>query len=144
MRTTVLFVALMVICSGVTFAQDVPVVTANMVEISFDAVGFVLAESYVSNIEMLTGAVTAEHINHSRRGDLNIWEGQLGVPFEDQKVRFVIDTNIFPAGVRRYQVRFKFAVESPVGSGNYIYSPVTEPSPEEKLIGKPKKPVRTE
>lgn len=131
--------------SGVGEAQApafVPAVNPDMIEISFDGVMFADASIYVSDIAISTGIAAGNHIYHARRGTIIHFEGQLGTPYSDEKVEWLLDTGLIPSFDHKFYVRFRFGVEEPIGSGQYIVSPMSDASEVVKLTGRPGKPRR--
>lgn len=128
---------------SVAIAQTiVPVVDPEMIEISFDGIAFSDSTDYVSDITVIIGTVTGEHGQNTKRGNPNLWAGQIGYPYDEYIVLCNVDTGLIPVVERRYYIRWQFKVETYFESGIYSTSVFSEASDAVRLIGKPGKPNR--
>lgn len=145
MRRLLFAIAVLLVLVSATNTQEpafVPTVLPEMIEISFDGSLYQDASAYVSGIVISTGAAAGNHVYHARRGSIIHFEGQLGTPYETEKVEWLLDTGLLLSGDHKFYMRFQFGVEEPISSGQYITSPMSDASEVVKLIGRPGKPRR--
>lgn len=134
------FILLLILITTFTLPASAQTVDSNMIELSYDGITFTDATAFISDIEIIVGAVTAPHVSHARRGTIIKWEGQLGTPHSDKKVTYLLDTLKLPVSENKFHMRFKFSVGL---LGQRIESPFSVKSDVVKLIGRPGKPVNT-